>query len=638
MHRTPCYISLRIIYILFFINISVVFPLQASPFIDAVSEADAGKAKTVTFIRDYTYNASENDSKVSARRAALEQLQKAAIEEVGVHVQSSVVNHDTVTQGTDTERTLKREMQLNFKTFSQALTKTKILEEKWNGESFYIKAEIEVDPNGITAAMKSIEADKPIVDVCKDNSDKVEVLWQKPANTERNQALYDIAITANFDDDCNRWQYGVLSSLTRHTNYPIPAYREFLFSQVSSVKAYELPDLLPKVINYAIRHSGNTTEEEWKVILAAMQRIPQRYVYSVLRSLSYLNAVDYKNKINDIISLASSNKLGDPAISKESAIQGIIKVSLEKHKQLTAKLYLAYADQLSDIDKLTPTVIKIYQWGHLPENNEFIELADEVFEYFINSNDLDSANEVSGNNKSNDRTTRALYQLIQPLMNERSAQDPKNQYLKDLIQHYPSQFAYVIESQKIHESYKNLFLLKYNLPSNNLCSPAECAKQAANRELSTTEQNLFLDYLVAYGNRAKPVEKNIVKLLDRSRAMGSSALRTHRKTQLIIILANIKTTNSKAIDLLITSLKDFDYKVPHTAITTLSAIGMPAFERMKVVFADSEDLSKRRMVEAMREMPPSKDILTFLQSLPVPKNQALKFAIEDAIEVHESAQ
>jgi hypothetical protein len=58
---------------------------------------------------------------------------------------------------------------------------------------------------------------------------------------------------------------------------------------------------------------------------------------------------------------------------------------------------------------------------------------------------------------------------------------------------------------------------------------------------------------------------------------------------------------------------------------------------MKVVFADSEDLSKRRMVEAMREMSPSKDILTFLQSLPVPKNQALKFAIEDAIEVHESA-
>ena len=48
------------------------------------------QAKTVSFIRDYTYNASDNDSKVSARKATLEQIQKAAIEEVGVQVQSSV--------------------------------------------------------------------------------------------------------------------------------------------------------------------------------------------------------------------------------------------------------------------------------------------------------------------------------------------------------------------------------------------------------------------------------------------------------------------------------------------------------------------------------------------------------------------
>lgn len=41
------------------------------------------------FEREYTYNASENDSKVSARKAAMLQLQSLLIQEVGVQVQSS---------------------------------------------------------------------------------------------------------------------------------------------------------------------------------------------------------------------------------------------------------------------------------------------------------------------------------------------------------------------------------------------------------------------------------------------------------------------------------------------------------------------------------------------------------------------
>ena len=128
MQRTGHFISQHITSIITYLLLGFTLVLQ-SPLV---------KAETVTFVRDYTYNASENDSKVSARTAALEQLQRAAIEEVGVQVESSVVSNKSVVQGK-----LKEEMLLNFKLFSQALTKTKILEEKWNGESFYLKAEIE---------------------------------------------------------------------------------------------------------------------------------------------------------------------------------------------------------------------------------------------------------------------------------------------------------------------------------------------------------------------------------------------------------------------------------------------------------------------------------------------------------------
>jgi len=43
-------------------------------------------AKTVTFEKEYTYQASEIDSKVSSRAIALEQVKRLLLEEVGVYL------------------------------------------------------------------------------------------------------------------------------------------------------------------------------------------------------------------------------------------------------------------------------------------------------------------------------------------------------------------------------------------------------------------------------------------------------------------------------------------------------------------------------------------------------------------------
>jgi len=640
MYKISHFISRQTIFLftlfsLSFTQLLAINSAQATALNNATDNIN--KAKTVTFIRDYTYNASENDSKVSARRAALEQLQKAAIEEVGIHIQSSVVNHETVTQGE-----LKREMQLNFKTFSQALTKTKILEEKWNGETFYIKAEIEVDPNGITTAMNNLQSGKTPEEICADNAAKVRALLQNPANIERNQALVDIAITTKFDEDCNRWQYGILSSLTRYEEYPTKGYRKFIFSQLTTVKSYQIVNLIPKVIGYAISHGGKVSKGEWAITLQAMQRMPTNKFHGIVRALTRLDMMEYEKKIKDIIQLAEDNKLGYPATTKENAIQTIIKISLGKSKEYTGQLYLKYADDLTDVNKLAPIVSKIFEWSYKQDDNaseitevESQALADEVINHFFDNNDIERFSE---------NAKRSLYEIMRPLINAsrhpeyNADEDISNQYIKDLLKRYPNEFAYLVESHPISVSSKNLFLLQNNLPAANLCLPKACAKQVFNRELTSPQQNVYLDYLEAYGNRANVVEKDMIKLFDRSRAMPSSVNRTHRKTVLITILANIKTTNTKAIDLMINSLKDFDHKVPDTAINALGSIGMPAFERIKVFFAESEDLSKRRMIEAIGQMPPTKDMITFLKSIPTPSNLPMKFAIEDAIERHESAQ
>ena len=77
----------------------------------------AASAGMEQFVREYTYNASENDSKVSARKAAMQQLQVLLIQEVGVQVRSSFEVDDTVSNDV-----LSREVKANYSTFAQALT------------------------------------------------------------------------------------------------------------------------------------------------------------------------------------------------------------------------------------------------------------------------------------------------------------------------------------------------------------------------------------------------------------------------------------------------------------------------------------------------------------------------------------
>ena len=604
-------------------NILSSFPLLKIGLIAFIglSYSIVSQAKTVSFVREYTYNASENDSKVSARKAALEQLQRAAIEEVGVQVQSSFSNKQEIKKGQ-----LKQEILSNMKTFSQALTKTKVLAEKWNGESFYIKAEIEVDPDGITTAMNTIQASSG-KDQCEVITKKIDILWKKSANTERNQALVDIAMKANFDDDCNRWQYGVLSTLTRNTNYPIKAYRGFIFEQLKTVKSYELADLMPKVLLYAIANTGNTTNQEWDIATASMSKIPARRLTMLFSVLTKFKPTFYAQKIKEILALVDDNKLGDPAISEEIALQNILRLSLSSHPKFTAQLYLDNADKIINVNLIAPILRKLYGSAHKAKANdanaEFTALADKAMYYFLDHNEIASLNESA---------KRSLYDILMPLVNNR---EEGHQYIKDLLARYPNKFAALVESRRFNTTRKNLFLLKYNLPAVNLCKPDECAKQVRNRKLSTTKQNTYLKYLVAYGEKSRPVEKKIIKLFERAQIMPSSSGRTARKTDLITILSNLETTNETAINLLIKSLQDFDYYVPDKATDALAKIGKPAFDIMVEKFDSSEHLTKLRMLKSIAKMENFPDLIEYLQALPAQKTQALRFALEDAIEAQE---
>jgi len=108
-----------------------------------------------TWVREYTYNASEADSKLTSRAISLEQVKRLLLQEIGVYVHSTILNEEVEVSGELRELTAKQ-----IEIISAGITETKIIEENWNGETYYIKAEITADENDVINRLDNVIADK----------------------------------------------------------------------------------------------------------------------------------------------------------------------------------------------------------------------------------------------------------------------------------------------------------------------------------------------------------------------------------------------------------------------------------------------------------------------------------------------
>lgn len=112
-------------------------------------------AQEKTFVKEYTYKASEADSKVSCRAIAINQLRSMLLDELGVYVESNELLKTNDTAGKNTQNFAE-----NISTISAGITKLDVLGETWNGETFWMKAAITVDTTSIQESLKRISADR----------------------------------------------------------------------------------------------------------------------------------------------------------------------------------------------------------------------------------------------------------------------------------------------------------------------------------------------------------------------------------------------------------------------------------------------------------------------------------------------
>jgi tetratricopeptide (TPR) repeat protein len=122
------------------------------------------KASAMTYQRDYSYQASESDSKISCRTIALEQVKRLLLEELGSYLVSQTEVKDFQ---------ISRDQVIAV---TAGVVRTEVLKENWDGKTYYIVAKITTDPSQVAKAVDELRKDKQILSELEEVKKRTEEL------------------------------------------------------------------------------------------------------------------------------------------------------------------------------------------------------------------------------------------------------------------------------------------------------------------------------------------------------------------------------------------------------------------------------------------------------------------------------
>ncbi|MCX5847101.1 MAG: tetratricopeptide repeat protein [Deltaproteobacteria bacterium] len=127
-------------------------------------------AETKTFVREYTYQASEFDSKASCRTLALEQVKRLLLEEIGTYLESlTEVNNFQLTKD-------------QIIVLTAGIVRVQVVDEKWDGKAYYLLAKITANPDDVAKAIDNLRKDRQKIKELEQAKRKSDDLFKQVEN------------------------------------------------------------------------------------------------------------------------------------------------------------------------------------------------------------------------------------------------------------------------------------------------------------------------------------------------------------------------------------------------------------------------------------------------------------------------
>ena len=312
-------------------------------------------AEIKIFEKEYTYQASELDSKVSSRAIALEQIKRLLLEELGTYLIAE-------TEAKNFQLTKDKVTVL-----TAGIVKTEILAEKWDGITYYLKAKISIDPQEMAK----------IIDGLRENSQKNRELEETNRNVsealKRIQQLQDDLATGQRPENGQKEYFKAVDELK---------WKEWIDKGVAFMNAEQYEDGLT-AFNKAVEINPNNP---WAYIDIGWALNTLGDYYQALKELNRAADIDPQNPWIYVNRGSSYNFLGnyrqalideDKAISLDTTIswayhgRGWAYIGLGNFNQALADL-----DKAAQLDPKNPYVYHMRAWAHYGLGNKRQTLED----------------------------------------------------------------------------------------------------------------------------------------------------------------------------------------------------------------------------------------------------------------------
>jgi tetratricopeptide (TPR) repeat protein len=191
-------------------------------------------AEIKSLIKEYTYQASELDSKTTCRAIALEQVKRELLEELGTYVEST-----TVVQNAQID-------QDEIRTISAGVVQTKVLDESWDGKSFWLKAEVSADPDEVAASIEKVRNDQNLAQELAESQAEKEAALQEVdrLQAELEQSNADKEKLAQYNQAVNQleasdsFEQGTAMTVAGDYEGATQAYDRVIYLRPEDPKAY----------------------------------------------------------------------------------------------------------------------------------------------------------------------------------------------------------------------------------------------------------------------------------------------------------------------------------------------------------------------------------------------------------------
>lgn len=478
------------------------------------------------------------------------------------------------------------------------------------------------------------------LEVCRQNAKSIKVLLNDLSTEDKVRDVTSAAMRIPFDVECGTIHYEVMFAFKKY-KIESEAYRRFLLGTLDTIPYPSLDERSMEIFKYLARDHV-VDREEWAAGFGTIKRAGGSFssYLKVFLKLTPLpdDLTEFKERIDAYFDAVKANKVGlpTPIPFNKAFFEMTHALKIEEDVRLRYYVYERYGRLLEQDAKTSASTYTLLSAMYKHETDR--ERKSTILTWLA-----DFFNDVDDNEKAHDQ----LYDFVRSF--ERSTGDkPREEDLRE----YPPQdvetlvglcrpklAAYALLARSNSQKQDRIeFCVRYDIPLPGVIpTMEEAATILDGSDLAEIKRVTHL--LELMGPRPKVMEEALVRLLDRKSVDDKREL-NEIQTSAVVVLGQIRSSNARAIEQMITMLSSFEYSTADKAEDALVRIGkaaVPALLKKLGSLTAHEDGVRHRLIKVLgrmgKEAAGAKPTLQAL--LQKATNKDVRYMIEAALQAME---